>query len=337
MAKIGILTHHHVHTEGAVLQAYAQTETLKRFGDAEIVDIRLDYKQTPNKKLEDFIEQLPLSTKKLVTNDYDKALEFVSDYDVLVVGADEVWKLGTGKYGKPFPNIYWLHPELKCKKVAFGASANRLNYRDLGTEMLTEMSELLGSFDYLGVRDAHTLEFLNYIGLEGEKIPDPAIAFTFPETEVEFDFNKPVLGLRLNKKADKDKRLSPVIEYFKNSGYEIVSVSYKSKHADRHLELDPLEWANIFKMFDFCITVSYHAAIFSLKSNVPFLVVDVDKKYRHMESKTRDILRDLNLLHQHGESDLVEQIKGISKEQYDLTGLINLYNKGLRIFHDFNT
>ncbi len=329
--KIGILTHHHIHNDGAILQAYAQVNALKEYFpdyQVEIIDLWLKKWSTLDEKslrsgrgklLHEFIEnRLPLSEKRLITDDYFEALDFVSDYDMLILGSDEVWKLEwRGKYQKTFPNVFWLHPDLKCTKIAMAASANRLIYKDRDKQELQQMKKYLDSFELLGVRDNYTVEFIiNYLGIKGKvfKVCDPTIPFTFSEidltdklTALGIDLNKPVAGVRMDRIQH-----GKIAELCKKQlkGYQTVSLNNYNKYTDFNLtgHIDPLEWANVFKYLDFCITDSYHCTIFSIKNNVPLKVIDHDKLYRGTETKTYDILRDMDMLY------CYEDIKSILKK-----------------------
>ena len=342
--KIGILTHHQVHNEGAILQAYAQSQNLKHLGGEEIVDYRFKQTEDFQKRVEpparyelfeNFINtKLPLSKYRLVSDNYEEAIEFVSEYDALVVGSDEVWKTEAGGYSKPFPNIYWLHPKLKAKKIALAASANRLVYGKLDSTTLSKMRSLLKEFDLLGVRDQHTLNLLKSFGLEGIKVPDPTILFDFPDIDLRdrlikkgVNFKKPLLGLRINKKADrKHKGLAKFIPRAKKT-HQVIAVSYHSKYADIYLDdLNPFEWASVFKYFNHFVTVSYHGLIFSLKNNIPVAVIDVDKRYKTTQSKGKDLLTDLNLMSLHG---LDNSLLKINSVKYDLSLLEERQNLAL--------
>lgn len=302
-----ILTHHYVHNEGAILQAYAQAKLL----DMKIIDYRIKAHydvQLGTKRseiFEDFISQLPL-TEQLITNDYEEAREFIQQFNTLVIGSDEVWKLGgSKKYGKPYPNVYW--PDTDNRKIAVAASANRLDYEALDDDILDNMKERLGGFDILGVRDNHTLGFIEKLGLRAEKVPDPTIAYEFLESEYSIDQDK-VLGVRVsNTKAFRET----LAEF---SDYRIVSLSIGNKFADENLtELNPFEWIGAIRSLDFLITDSYHHLIFALKYSVPVLVIDNGYK---TESKTYDLLKDLDMLYCHTDTkNYINRIPEI-KERY---------------------
>ncbi len=286
--KIGILTHHYVSNPGAVLQAYAQAKLLsKAFNEkVEIIDIR--FYEVKNKKYKKFINNLlPLSSKSLISTNYKECLKFIADYDIVIIGSDEVWKIEHGWRSKPFPNIHWLNPDLKCRKIALAASANRLNYKKVGPMQFKQMKTLLESFDFIGARDQHTMRFLGTMGIDSVKICDPTIAYDF--TEPTINFTKTGLIAGLNIAANTIKKINIDL-----SKYKLISYHKPFKKADQRLRLNPFEWAAFYKYMDICITSSYHSVIFALKAGVPVIVRDTQKKE---ESKLYDLLKDLDMLY----------------------------------------
>ncbi|MCK8824326.1 polysaccharide pyruvyl transferase family protein [Fuchsiella alkaliacetigena] len=366
--KVGILTYHHVLNEGANLQAYCQAKALqKTLGkkyDVKIIDYRVFNKEFTQwkglianfikmrnpivnfkryRKIRSFINnEMPLTSDKLVSNNYDKAIEFISDkYDAIIVGSDEVWKIFEGKYSRPFPNAYWLSPELKCKKISSAASANRFNYEEADKKKKKQMRKFLKTFDLVGVRDDHTLNMLKYLDIEEEKsykVPDPTFSIKFSEDiykkvkekliDKGLDLNRPIMALVISSSGRKNGLSKNVADYFRKKGYQIVSISMNNEFADFYLQdiLNPLEWAHVFKYFDFCLTDRFHGTIFSLQNNISFLTVDHEERYLKIRSKTVDLLEDLNLIDNHinvlKEKDIIEKIKSIHNEgkkvDYDL-------------------
>ena len=339
--RIGVLTHHHIDNEGAVLQAYAQAKMLQASfpkAEVEIVDLWIkSYSKMKKSRRGIFLafqrDHLPLSSRRLISDDYEESVRFVKGlgYDMLVVGSDEVWKLEWGKWGKSFPNIYWLSPRLPGRKIAMSTSANLLHYKNRPPDQLAWMKKLLNGFDLLGARDNHTLEFLRHIGIPFDKVTktcDPAIAYTFPEIDLSkklsslgLDLAKPVLGIRIPN--SRQSLIAEDCRKFKAKGYQIVSFMHKSDLADFYLgtSLNPLEWANVFRYLDFCISNSYHSLIFSLKNGVPIRVVDFDESYTSLESKTHDLLRDMGMLYCYGSPEsILEQFKVIPESLERLKG-----------------
>ena len=60
-------------------------------------------------------------------------------------------------------------------------------------------------------------------------------------------------------------------------------------------ELNPAEWAEIFKYVDFCITDRFHGAIFCIKNNTPFIAIET-KSTEKDRSKKYQLLKDFNIL-----------------------------------------
>src|SRR5688572_9798854 len=123
--KIGIVTFHQVINDGAVLQALAQQEAIQRLfpdGKVEIIDFRyqvieqrerfdiikdvLKFRKSAILKLKKYLtirnfisKRLVLSSKKFVSNELKEVTKYINDnYDAVVVGSDEVWKIDYKKF-----------------------------------------------------------------------------------------------------------------------------------------------------------------------------------------------------------------------------------------------
>lgn len=339
MKKIGLLTYHHVINYGAVLQTYAQAKILQSYFKDSVVEI-IDYRSKvierkefvshflsciknftlkPVKKyfnIKNFInKELPLSKDKFVSDNYKKSLNFINNkYDAVFVGSDEVWKSMAKGSSRQFPNIYFLSPKLKCKKIGLAASANKCFLDIISPENKKIGKKLLNGFDFISVRDTHTLELLKSLGVNNKriyKIPDPTLAcdFNFINAnkikrklkKIGVDFKKPIVCIRMDIGISNKKRhqfFSKLRDYFINRGFQIVSVG-NNKFADIDISdcLNPIEWAEVDKLFDFTITDRFHGTIFSLKNNTPFLVVEDNVKYKRMRSKIADLLEELSMEH----------------------------------------
>ncbi len=357
--NIGILTYHHVMNDGAILQAYSQAKTIQECLDSYEVDIinyrikaveieefksyfyrpilRFDISRIKRYvHFKKFINhELPLSYEGLISDDYEKAIRFVKDkYDVIIVGSDEVWKsiCESGRTKRPFPNIYWLSPELNCKKIAMAASANRCDYRKISKKNREIGRKLLQDFDFLGVRDQHTVDFVSSLGIcdkEVHKVPDPTFSFELTEdyhktvknklTAKGLNLNEPILCFRTGTgSGEKDNLCKKATQYFKDRGYQTMSIGGYNRYADHNLGhiFNPFEWAHVYKFFDFCITDRFHGTIFSLKNGTPFLSIEDDEYYKRIRSKIVDLLEDFSMMHHYlymdgSDYDLNETLKNI--------------------------
>jgi len=336
--KIGVLTYHHVMNDGAILQAYSQAEALDDHFDnfdTYIIDyriksmeirefksfvirpvLRFDFSRLKRYiKLKKFINhKLPLSHTGLISDDYNKAIRYLKDqYDVIVVGSDEVWKniCESSRTKRPFPNVYWLSNELKCKKIALAASANRCEYSKICKKNRETGKKLLQDFDFIGVRDKHSIDFVRSLGIDREvyKVPDPTFTYELTEKYDEtianklqakgVDLDKPILGFRTSTgTSHKDKLCKVAREYFRDKGYQIVSIGGYNKYAKYDLSemFDPFEWAHVYKFFNFCITDRFHGTIFSLKNGIPFLSIEDNEYYKRIKSKIVDLLEAFSMI-----------------------------------------
>lgn len=366
MKKIGFLTYHNEINDGGFLQAYSQANAFKNYfkdTHVEIIDYRSKALERRKKilfliggiikgdikrirkyiKIKRFIKkEMPLSKEKLVSDDYKKSITFLKDkYDLIVVGSDEVWKSlcfsAEDKSGRSFPNIYFLSPELKCKKIAFAASANRCEFDKIAENNLEIVKKLLQEFHFIGVRDTHTIALLKNLEISKEiaKVPDPTFIYeirnydTIIEKKLKrknVDINKPILCLRLGSDTKKKIELcKKAREHFKKKGYQIVSIGGYNKFADINLTglFNPFEWASVYKFFDFCITDRFHGTVFCLKNGTHFLSVDEEEYYKRIKSKIVDLLEELSMLNHYlyldGSSynidDIIKNIKETFSEK----------------------
>jgi len=325
--KIGILTYHYVINEGAILQAYSLSNALKKFyynDKVEIINysfLRLElaylfsivaknpYLKAIIKEISRYINfkifirnNLTLSNRKLITDNYEKALEFIKDkYNLIIIGSDEVFNINKRQ---PFPTIFWLDPKLKCKKATFAVSANRMDINKLTNEKIW-MKHSLEGFDFISVRDNHTFNLIKSLNIKNikkiMKIPDPTFMYQIKKTNVieklinsGINLNKPILGIMLS-----DKKLSAAVQqYYKKKGYQIIAISNFNSYADINLgnKINPFEFAEVFRYFTFCITDRFHGTIFCLKNKIPFISVDHADIYLTIESKIYSLLKDFSLL-----------------------------------------
>ena len=327
--RIGILTFHYVINEGAVLQTYALFIKLHQLFRNDIVEV-IDYRtvnasqaywkyiasntKSPRimfqrasrcRRLRNFISQnVTLSSTRLTSDDYEVAVNFLKDkYDLIVVGSDEIWTSNDSLF--PFPNIYWLSETLNCHKIAYAVSANKRRYRESTCEERGWMKKQLDAYDLIGVRDNHTFDMAQSLGLDDPskivKVPDPT--FTLPPADVDvrafleqrgLDLTRPVLGITfcfpdINRE---------ILELFKARGYQTVGITVSNPDVDLNLvgQLDPFQWSRIYHFFSLCLTNLFHGTVFSLKAGIPFLSFDYfSRSNQDYETKLKCLLDEFQL------------------------------------------
>lgn len=384
--RIGILTYHQVINDGAILQALAQQNAYARAIPGAVVEI-VDFNYEVIEKREwigaikDLIKfdkagfskfrkylrtkkfvrnKLKLSPKRFVSNDYKDCVEYLNaNYDVLIVGSDEVWKIDFNKYARPFPNVYWLPDGIETIRIASAASANTLKIGQLTDAHKDTIASLLNKFQLIGVRDQFTYNLVtSYSGNRNlQLMPDPTFGLEFDPvvynnvqlklTKAGVDLSKPVIALSLSSHIAELKNLSELaFNYFNSLGYQVVCVGQYNKFCNINLAalFDPIEWAHSYKFFTFCITDRFHSTIFSIRNNVDFFAVDFSKRYEEgATGKIFDLMSRNELLYRYanlGKTDLtevMETLKALFQNRLNATDpkLLEVNNRLCQQFNSF--
>ena len=362
---IGVLTYHNNENKGAILQAYCLANALKKITKmpTEIIDyrplskefIRLLSKNPKKsmKKISDYFltesflnANCNLSSKKLVTNNYEKTIRFIKklNYDMIVVGSDVVWRIKKNglRFSPPFPNAYFLAPSLNTIKVSYGASADTTSFERLTENDKKFLKQTLGAFNRISVRDNHTEHFLKCLGIEEfERVPDPTLLIRIPSINLTnflesngISLDKPILGLH----EVKHPIVKKICEKYRKRGFQIVTpTTHPYVDIELFSKLDPIQYYSLYKYFDMVITSSFHSTIFSIKNNTPFITVDTKDVYKSFESKTHSLLEEFNLLDRHvdlvnGSTDFIAKIESCEerlKQSVINTKLSEFRNKGI--------
>lgn len=318
--KIGILTYHRAHNYGAYLQACALCNRLnmEHNVDAEIIDFRTlaekisydfssgskTFLKNPfsykfKKELWDMFEVsvcgsfMKKSDESMISDSITDFESFVTGkYDMIIVGSDEVWKLD-GIRG--FPNPYWLHGDIGCRKVAYAVSS-RSDFSTLSAESRNYIIESLREFEYIGVRDTVTEDEIRKV-IGKDKLlrinPDPSFIYDFEVEKVDlFDFLRPHCNLDTNKKnivvMTESKSLSEEIRAKLKKEYNLISVFHWHPGYVNLSFLNPLEWLTVLKSADMVLTSYFHATCFCIIFNTPFLSFGTEIK----SLKLRELLTD---------------------------------------------
>lgn len=244
------------------------------------------------------IGTLPLSKKVIISDETEEVYTYIeNNYDVLVVGSDAVWNYVT----RGFPNAYFASADLKVKKLSYAASCYGMDYLKISDEEKKEVSKVFSGFDFIGVRDDATESFVKWTGCDTKPYHtcDPTAFLDVGDLPVDvsllkkklsqrgFDFSKPSIGV-----MGPDKMLL-MIRQFYGDKYQIVSLYNYIKGADVNLyDLEPYEWAYVFRYFKLTFTTFFHGTLLSLRNGVPLICIDLNTEFGKKHTpKTLDVLR----------------------------------------------
>ncbi|OGI02593.1 MAG: hypothetical protein A2287_10265 [Candidatus Melainabacteria bacterium RIFOXYA12_FULL_32_12] len=322
--KVGILTLFKSNNYGTFLQCYSLAKELMKYKDLKVEVINcasqksekcqfLSVRDPYNKinsiktlirylKLRNIAKKkLPLSKKSFTSDNYEKAINFINNqnYDFIVAGSDEIWKI-LPEYS--FPNMYWPNHKIKARKLGYAISANRTDFSLFSNEDKNFISDMLRTFEYLGIRDNTTIEQLSMFDntVNFQKNPDPAFLYEFENTpnlenklikKYKLDLQKPIIGVTMRNSA----LGKAIVEKF-GSKYEIVSIFRSNPYIKNYIyDLDYFEWARVFSYFSGIVTDLYHGTIFSIKNGTPFISVDDSELYLRYPGKIEDLLGEVGL------------------------------------------
>ena len=279
------------------------TQMLKNVGKCVVDKNYLKHKRNLYRGFEECVSVLPLSKDRIVSNSYKELFKIIDqEYDVLVVGSDGVWEYKT----YPFPNAYYPNYDFRrTKLMSYAASSDRMHEINLTEFSKRYIEETLNRFDYIGVRDIATENFLSNMSLRLKVSHncDPTVFLDIDSmpgnldrvknvlSKNGIDIEKPIIGIMGNNDSCNMLR-----KMFGNK-YQIVSVYTRTKAADYNFDyLTPFEWAKIFSLFRVTVTKFFHGSLLSLKNGTPTIATDYwDKVDNNHITKIQDLYNRLNL------------------------------------------
>lgn len=294
MQKIKLFTFHNAENYGAMLQAYALKEALKKLGTApqfinyENEKILSDYKLIRTKSFKSFLSSLwylsrnlkrkrnfkRFSDKYLDTNTkgYSSVQEIEQDIeqnDVFVAGSDQIWnpELTGG-----LSDVYTLNfkTNFNVRKTIYGAS---LGNEGLLKKYSSDFKEKLETLDYISVREQSIIEPLKNISKKDiEKVVDPTLLLTKEEWNNLIESNE-TINLPHEKyilvytlfESDEVTKIANYISHI--TDLKIVHFRKYNTYENELLSLytyGPADFVNAFKNAAYVITNSFHGTVFSL-------------------------------------------------------------------------
>mgnify|MGYP002544377554 CR=1 FL=1 len=331
--RIAILTLP-LHTNyGGILQAYALQKTLERMGhEVRIIEkvkkplslplykMPFSYgkriiKNITGEKYPIFIEQKINREKPIIsqyTNQFiDRYINLSrykdfndikeSDYDAIVVGSDQVWRAKYYKFSKLEDAFLGFTKNWNIIRISYAASFG-IEEWDYTPQQTVVCSDLIKSFTAVSLREDSGVELCKkYFNIEGFHVIDPTMLLCkndyiqlFKATETPKS-NGNLLCYILDETLEKQTVLQQIIN---DKGLKSFNVKSKSDDINSSLSdriQPPLEqWLRGFYDADFVFTDSFHACVFSILFNKPFIVFG---------NKRRGLTRFVSLLKMFGLED----------------------------------
>ena len=298
MGKIGLITFHRAINYGAILQAYALSEAIKKMGHEPVV---LDHKNQfienvydvnpfNSSQLREFLTKVllyhRLRKKKKKFEDFragyfrlDKSADLNDknneksreDYNKFITGSDQVWNFAHTQFDK----AYFLDFVAEGKKK--NSYAASFGFDRIPDEYLDEYRDLLADFNNISVREEQGAAIIkNLFDREAEVVLDPTLLLSRDDW----------IKVSRNYKGKKDYILiyavmvSPslldfAVELSRQTDCEIVYISdalRKRFKADYAVGVGPQEFLGLFLNAKYVVTNSFHGTGFSINFNRAFFV-----------------------------------------------------------------
>lgn len=209
------------------------------------------------------------------------------DFDCIIVGSDQVWrkKYFTYHYATTIDNAYLAFAKnWDIKKIAYAASFGTKNW-EYDEEDTNNCEKLIKLFQSVSVREDSGVQLCKEkFGIEAIQLIDPTLLLQ-KEDYIHLFKGKTdsspgnLLVYILDENQETDKILSEVIRQTNLQPFR--AIAKKNTQTDRLEEKiqPPLEsWLRGFYDTEFVVTDSFHACVFSLIFNKPFLVVGNKKR-----------------------------------------------------------
>lgn len=336
MKKIGVITILKTNNYGAELQAYATQAALRKMGyEAEIIDYLFyknpGHKRTKSsrpvfkfglkKRLAEWAYPLITSLKSLGngkqndvrTQRFDKfhldntALSTVYcsidelykaklDYDVYMVGSDQVWNPGV--YSSLLPYMLTFAPEGK-KRVAYASS---FGVSEIENSQQWLYQKYLPCFSAIGVREKNAVELVkNVAGCDATWVLDPTLLLNKEEWAMvaidDLNISEPYILLYELTPSPYVLNLAYAMSQKKN--LKIVRICKSAAVEDKDasivniIDAGPAEFVSLFANADMVITNSFHGTAFSVNFSKDFYTITPKRK--HNNSRQRSLLELFNL------------------------------------------
>ncbi len=295
MKKIGILTFQNANNFGAVLQAYALQETIKKIASTPVEIINYDSPQMQLKKIQSPIFKDFIKHHLNLSMPYSDPSFFDDDYSAIIVGSDQVWNPELTGYD----TTYFLSSLPKTvKKISYAASIGlNVNYLSSYSEFF---QAALTDFSYLSLRERTHVGYLSAL-LNRPVIAslDPTLLLTAKEYTQDFQLQSiSDKYIFLFSYAVDSKPLDMANLLSLQTGYPIIcySLYYKSVHlisgSELYSSLPPENWLTYIKNASLIITDSFHGVMLSIAFNKPFYAYTPN---RYNMIRVLDALELLNL------------------------------------------
>lgn len=306
--RIGILTHTPRLNYGGIIQAYALQKVLNDMGHQVFVFDKPYYRKLPsykkpfvyakrifvrllfNKKEIIFKEKIfnkdyPIIAKELqsfINKNINRTIINnlsqlnASDFDLIIVGSDQIWRPDYFKtmWSRDVSDAFLRFAEKwNVKRISYAASfgVDFWMFSEKETEKCKKYAQL---FDGISVREKSGVELCRkYLSVKSTHVLDPTMLLDkndyieiIHQKNGTKDFSGNLLVYLLDNSLDKE-------EFVTNYALKHSLTPFFINTKDNQYKVPIETWLNSFVNAKFVITDSFHACVFSIIFNKPFVIL----------------------------------------------------------------
>ena len=370
--KVAILTIHNVDNYGAILQTFSMFNYIKFNLDPIIINfknpmfepslklirysgissfkscikdiLRIKSRYVFVKKFNEFIKQNLKLTHK-VSRDELNSPTFLNNFDILLVGSDQVWNPNITNIEKKLNSDYFFNSNIlkEIKKISYASSFGGKNF---SSDELEKINFYLNSFYKISVREKNTISYFNHENKKkADHVLDPVFltdrnswqtlashSHSYSDIEnIKYILVYSVVRSNLIKKiTDKLKKITnlKIITIDPNL---VANTSYYKKIANA----GPIDFLKLFDNASFIVTDSFHGTCFSLILDKLFFSVVSEKVYAN---RITDLLKNIgcekNIITDISIIEKIEEIKSYSISKHSKNELNKLIIKSKKFLND---
>lgn len=246
------------------------------------------------KRFNSFISNSKLSKEFRSINSLYKSEH---NYDVFIVGSDQVWNPKTGSSIDP----YFLKFAPKDKiKISFASS---FGVDEINIKNHEFYKEALTNLDKISVRESQGVELVSSLsGKYAVQVLDPTLLLTKSEW-ISFESELPSLKhnsfILIYQLSDSEKIIEIAYKLKEKTGLPIIRICKrafkikKDKDIENIADAGPSEFLHLFSKAKFVLTNSFHGTAFSVNFNIPFFTFL--NKEKSNNSRMISFLNKINL------------------------------------------
>jgi len=311
--KIGIVSLYGNNNYGNKLQAYALQEYCKKLGYevgvikngtprsannkimkvlkriVQLIRILFPIKEYKNDNFKEFEKNL--NTTRRCYYSYDKNIFLKKSYDYFIVGSDQVWNPYFGLKN----NFTFLEFAKDKPNIAFSAS---FGVDSIPDDMKERYVNGLKELDYISVREDIGKKMVeNFTNRNDvEVLVDPTMLLTQKEwcnvakRPNNLKDDKYILSYFLGEQSI-DRR-NQIKEMASKNGWKVINILDKN---DAFADCGPAEFVYLEQHAELICTDSFHACVFGILMNTPFIIFNREDKEEPMNSRIDTLLSKFKL------------------------------------------